>query len=612
MFDKLKENAKNYIKNIAKEVVAESKPQEEPIYNYSLPEIDRNKFLGMSIQKTHADLIPDAPVGVAMDSACNNKALTNAYNITNPVNDIIYTHFATQCFIGFQACSILCQNWIINKSCFLPAQDAIGPDYDLSYVTTDEEEIDKDFLSEIKDESNDIKGFNIKKVCKIFSGKKRQFGQILAFPIVEGANYELPFNIDAIKPNTYKGMTVVDPIWYTSILDEEAVSDPTSLRYFKPTYFQMPNGKKIHHSWCIFGITDEVPDVLKATYRWGGYPLPQLMYERVYAAEKTANEAPMLAMSKRLLVADINVANYMTNPQKVTNELNTIANFRDNWGVMTKRPGDSVQQIDTSLTDLDEVIMTQYQLVAAVAKIPATKLLETQPKGFNSTGDYEDDQYKLLLTSIQEDDFRPILDFHYALLSKSKYGITRDYTINFQPIDTPTEEEQANINNVKAQTASTYVQAGVLSPDEVRDKLIKDPDSGFNDIHGEIEEEPLDFESEFGGGSETSQIPFSEDAEEWNESDHPRNEQGEFTNGGNNSSNNETNLSKYDNISYSQFEEIPISKNEKEMVRKALNTDLTAEERKKKIVVRSIRNWRYTVINNGFDDYTIIDVEDIE
>lgn len=515
----IRDSIDKHIKDLARQVYDELKPQQEPQEDYmpcQLPDVDRNKLLAMSIQKTHKDIIPEIPAGATMDACCNTDKFNNYYNVTNPVEDIIYTHFATQGFIGFQACALLCQNWLINKACTLPSKDAIRPDYDLSYVKTDDtEEVDKDFLSEIKDLSNDPTKFNIKKVCRNFSDKKRQYGQVLAYPIVEGADYTNPFNIDGIKPNSYKGMTVIDPIWYIGILDEEAINDPTSLRYFKPTYFQMPNGDKIHYSWCLFGITSEVPDVLKPTYYWGGYPIPQLIYKRVYAAEKTANEAPMLAMSKRLLVADINVQGYLANPQKTDEQLKAISMFRDNYGVMTKRPGDSVQQIDTSLTDFDEVIMTQYQLVAAAANIPATKLLETQPKGFNSTGEYEDDQYKLLLTSIQEDDFVPLLDMHYALLSKSKYGIVRDYTINFKEIDTPTEKERAEINSMEATTAATLVNAGVLSPEEVRDKLIKDPDSGFNDITDELPEddEPFNFGDEptDNGGSENPQNPFSMD-----------------------------------------------------------------------------------------------------
>ena len=495
----LKDKIKNYIKSIALDAYKEIQPVE--VNEFGLPKLaeeDMGKYLAMSFQKTHSDIKPMGLTGVAMDSAVGDIAkFQDAYSISNPVDNIIYTYFATQCFIGFQACAILTQNWLINKACLLPTIDAIRPEYKLSYVTTDEEEIDKDFLTKITDLSNDRKGFNIKHICQIFAEKKRQFGQILAYPIIEGVDYELPFNIDAVKPDSYKGITVVDPVWYQVILDNEAIADPQSLRYMKPTWFQMPDGSKIHHSWCVFNTNGEVPDILKPTYRWGGYPIPQLIYKRAYAAEKTANEAPMLAQSKRLLVADINPKSYLLNQRETEEQLKVITNFRDNFGVMTKRPGDSVQQIDTSLTDLDEVIMTQFQLAAASAGVTATKLLETQPKGFNSTGDYEDDQYKLTCVSIQDEDFKPILDLHYKLLSVSKFGIKRDYSINFEEIDTPTEKERAEINEIKARTDATYIDAGIFSPDEIRDNVVKDPDSGYNDIQGDLpEDRDLDLNDE--------------------------------------------------------------------------------------------------------------------
>ena len=92
---------------------------------------------------------------------------------------------------------------------------------------------------------------------------------------------------------------------------------------------------------------------------------------------------------------------------------------------------------------------------------------------------------------------------------------------------------------MEAQTAAVLVNAGVISPDEVRNKLIKNPDSGFNDIEDDLPEddEPFNFgEEEQEGNGETPQNPFSMDnacfnLDEWKESDHPRNKEGEFTNG---------------------------------------------------------------------------------
>ena len=363
----------NYLKNKINEVLeakqAQDKKDTETSYaTYSLPEIDRNKYLAKSIQRIHTNLIPNTPAGVAMDSACCNfDKLNNAYNISSPVEDMIYTFFATQCFIGFQACALLTQNWLINKACSLPPKDAIRPNYTVNYKVSADEVIDNDFLTEIKDVSDDKTKYNIREIGRIFAEKKRQFGQVLAYPVIDGVNYELPFNIDAVQPDSYKGMTVIDPVWYVAELDSEAISKPDSINYFRPTYFVMPDGKKIHYSWCQFGLNGEVPDVLKPTYYWGGYPVPQLIYKRVYAAEKTANEAPMLAMSKRLLIADINVGSAITNPREIQEKINTLVYYRDNNGVAFKRPNENIQQIDTSLTDLDTVIMTQYQLVSAAS-----------------------------------------------------------------------------------------------------------------------------------------------------------------------------------------------------------------------------------------------------
>ena len=77
------------------------------------------------------------------------------------------------------------------------------------------------------------------------------------------------------------------------------------------------------HNFNKYNVS-KVSDVLLPTYRFGGYPIPQLIYERVYCAEKTANEAHMLAQSKRLLIADINVKSYMTNPNNTVKELEAL------------------------------------------------------------------------------------------------------------------------------------------------------------------------------------------------------------------------------------------------------------------------------------------------
>lgn len=399
--------------------------------------------------------------------------------------------FLNQTFIGWQACALLKQNPFIDRACTIPAKDAIAPDYKISYINPDDQKADEedkttDMLAEIKDES--YRNFGINDICVKQTINKKTYGYSLVVPVVEGVDMEKPYNIDGVKKGSYKGMTVVEPYWITTELDAEAAGNPESLHFYEPTWYKMANGTRIHRSWVIKAINSQVSDVLKPTYYFGGVPLTQQIYERVYAAEKVANEAPLLALTKRLLIVDANIQNMVANPEQAEEVMRALTYLRDNFGVYAKNPGDQVNQIDTSLADFDALIMTQYQLVASIAGMPATKLLKTTPKGFNSTGEYEQEDYKQALLEIQENDFIPIISRHNELYTKSKYGRFIPLDVKFNPIDTPTEKEVAEINSIKSQTAANHINAGITTAQEERDILRNEDGSAYSGIESEIEE----------------------------------------------------------------------------------------------------------------------------
>ena len=481
MFKKIDE----YIKRQVEQILEEKAPKNEESAYFFLPEADRNELLAHSLQRTQKDLIPHSANGMAMDSFSDSGAkLNSAYAIYGQVNDIIYTHFALQGFIGFQACALLSQNWLINKCCILPPKEAMAPDYNVAYKTKDVLSKDKELLTELKLNSDSKTGYKIKDMAVEFAEKKRQFGVAYAYPLVEGVNYEKPFNLKYVKSGNYKGMVNIDPYWISPELNAEAATNTASANFYEPEWYRLPDGKRLHKTWVVKAVNGNVPDILKPTYYYGGYPIPQLVYQRVYAAESVANEAPMLAKSKRLLYMDGNLGNYVLNQNKAENDAKAFTYFRDNWGVVIKRPDQAIGQIDTSLTDFDAVMMSQYQLVAAAAGMQATKLLETQPKGFNASGDFEKAQYNSLLQSIQKEDYMPYLNFHYMLLLKSRFN--KEYVVEceFNPIDTPSIRELAECNEIKSRINTSYVAAGVISNDECRETLRLDPASGYNTLTG--------------------------------------------------------------------------------------------------------------------------------
>lgn len=522
-------------KAVAKEVASQNKSKcWEDIYDkLNLNKVDRQNLLARSFQRTSEDFKPVNAKGAAMDAACVGGSLKNVFGVSNYADDVIFTHFAQQGFIGYQACALLAQNWIINNACSVPCEDAIRPGYEIS-LNQDIEIEDKDLLVKIKQVSE--RKYNISNIVRNFARNNKIFGCALALPVVDGIDYAKPFNIDGVRPGSYRGISLIEPYWIMPELDMEATSAPESLHFYEPTWWRLPNGKRIHRSHVIYITGDEVPDVLKPTYYFGGLPLTQQIYERVYASERVANEAPLMALTKRMLIADGNIEAYVMNEEEAEKKLQKLSYCRDNYGVFFKRPGDSVQQIDTSLTDFDALIMTQYQLVASIARMPATKLLKTQPKGFNATGEYEMKDYIQELQHLQDNQMKPLIDRNNLLVEKSEFGYSYGLETKFNPVDMPTERELAEVRKIDADTDAILINAGAISPEESRARIIADPNSGYNGLPTEMPHSDFMEENFLDDETEAGKQLFGEQPEqtldEWNEKDHPRDDDGKFGKGG--------------------------------------------------------------------------------
>lgn len=392
--------------------------------------------------------------------------------------------YGAQSFISHQLAAIVAQQWLVNKACSVPARDAVRKGYNV--VTEDGDELDPDSVKLIKLYD---RRFRVRKQLTEFVRMGRVFGIRIAMFKVDSTDkeyYEKPFNLDGVTKGSYKGIVQVDPYWTAPMLDGAAASQPDTLHFYEPTWWLI-NGHKVHRSHLCIYIHDEVPDILKPQYLYGGVPLPQQIMERIYAAERTANEAPELAMTKRTNVWLTDMEKVMANSQEAVNRLNVWTQFRNNYGVkLGDKEGDEFAQFDTSLADFDALIMTQYQLVAAVAGVPATKLLGTSPKGFGASGEYEESSYHEMLESIQEDALTPLLERHHALVMRSFVAPKGEKavatTIAWNPLDTPTAKELAETNLTKAQAGQALIQSGALTSEDERKRIATDKDSGYHSL----------------------------------------------------------------------------------------------------------------------------------
>jgi phage-related protein (TIGR01555 family) len=420
----------------------------------------------------------------ALDAAPSVNSIKGAFTLHSlNVTDNQLAYFGSQGFIGYQLMAIIAQNWLVLKACKQPAKDAIRNGFKVA--TDDATVVPVEVLAYI-DKCD--KRYNLTKNLVDFVYFGRIFGiRIAMFDIVSSDPdyYVKPFNPDGITPGSYRGISQIDPYWITPELNGEAASNPASRNFYEPTYWRV-NGNRIHRSHLIIFKGDEVADILKPTYLYGGVSITQKIFERVYAAERTANEAPMLAQSKRETVLHVDVEKAIANQAAFEEKIGVWTQWRNNHGVKVVGLKEEVEQFETSLADLDEVIMTQYQLVASTAGVPVTKLLGTVPKGFNSTGEYDESSYHEELESIQTHDMQRLLERHHICVMRSE--VRREFptqpifniAIQWNPLDVLTAKEQAEVNKLKADTGLVLVSAGAIDGEDERNRLINDEYSDYN------------------------------------------------------------------------------------------------------------------------------------
>ena len=424
-----------------------------------------------------------------------------------PINPRVLKHFQSRIWITYTGCAIIATHEFVNRACMIPAEDAIAHGYKVKCISRKHEKGNEhdaeeaEFLEEIKKAADQM---GLSEACKRLNYKKKVFGVGIAIPYVEfredykspsdptGAtpySYADPYDPKAVKPDSFIGFAVVDPHWITYQWDKRSRTDPSYPHFLEPTWLKIGD-KRIHRSWVIRRLNSELPDIFKPVYLYGGLSLTQMIYERVWAADKLANEAPLLAMTKRLLIADGNLEQLQSDPARTNKFFNAINFFRDNFSIFVKKPSSNVTQLDTSLSELTPLTMSQYQLVAAIAQIPVTKLLKNVPSGLQATGQYEWDDYAQSLKSIQENDYSPLCKMFFELYCASFYPEEEDLKLDVEwnPIDVPKESEIAQMSSQTAQFVAHLINTGLVDVAEGRAMLRKTNLPAFQSIPAEIPE----------------------------------------------------------------------------------------------------------------------------
>ena len=437
---------------------------------------DKQKSLSEYIANNSIQVQPPKPAKANNSTFATDSCNANYPSSQQPVNQAVLAYFISDSsFIGYYAMASVAQNWLVMKGCSQKATDAMKKGYKLT--VNDGSNLEAKKVREIKKldkkyklNKNMIEGVTFNNVFGI--------RHILFKHTDPDFDYEEPFNPDSFKGGKYAGISQIDPYWVVPVLDDQDITDPTAINYYDPTFWAI-GGKTYHKSHFVILRGEEVSDYLKPTYRYGGVSMVQRVYQRIYAAEKTSNEIPQLVMTKRMTVRKTDLAKMQANKAQFVNNLNAMNEFRDNFGTNVVGLNENIEQIDTTLTDLDATMWTQYHLVASIFDMPVSKLYGTGINGF-ATGETDEDYYISSLEALQANQLDDIAYAHYQRMMPSAFNQDMDFDILWNPLKVMSDKDRAEVNFINSQTAVNLRGTGAIGEVDERDRLIADENSGYS------------------------------------------------------------------------------------------------------------------------------------
>jgi phage-related protein (TIGR01555 family) len=129
---------------------------------------------------------------------------------------------------------------------------------------------------------------------------------------------------------------------------------------------------------------------------------------------------------------------------------------------------ESFERVPTPFAGIPESMGALRLLLASACDIPMTRLFGTSPAGMSATGESDEKNWNKQIASIQEQSFSPPLLKLYQQLSTGLNIDAERVSIDWKPLDEPSEKEKADTAKVQADTDVAYFDMGALTPQEIR------------------------------------------------------------------------------------------------------------------------------------------------
>lgn len=384
----------------------------------------------------------------------------------------------------------------------------------------------------------------------------RLFGGAGALMVIDGHEdiLDQPLNADDINPGSYKGLIVFDR--WSGISPEgnlaSDINDPTDfgLPEFYSVREQNTTMFNVHASRILRFAGPDVPNPEYAANMYWGISVLEIVFEELrkldnmswsilqlmYRAQILTQKNPQLAALMSGANASGQAAQKFQQTMQAQNEL------LSNQSMLLLGEDAELQSHQYTFGGVSDVLQQFRAMVAGASHIPVSILFGQTPSGLGQTNDADIRIYEQEIAMNQNDELRPQLAKLYPVICMSEFGeIPDDLDFDFPSIRVLTEEQKAEMAEKGTAAILLPFSAGVTSQRLSLQELKQQSD--VTGIFSNITDEDID------AADDKPQVPIEVESEEaragsaefeegsakdaaWNESDHPRAENGEFGNGG--------------------------------------------------------------------------------
>ena len=264
---------------------------------------------------------------------------------------------------------------------------------------------------------------------------------------------------------------------------------------------------RVHESRCLVFRNGVLPEqTSNSIYRFWGMP-EYVRIRRALRETVTAHtdSVKLLERSVQAIYSMKGLATLLTTDDgenQVLKRLNVIDTAR---GILNSlvidADGENYDFKTFQFSGVKDVIDATCNMLSALTNIPQTILFGRSPAGMNATGTSDFESYYNFVEKIQrlmlKRNLRTLLDVIFrAGIASGAVEEEPDYKLEFNPLWSLSDTEQATVDQtkaqtaqIKAQTAQVYVDMQALDPTEVRKRLASDEEFDVEDIISEGEDD---------------------------------------------------------------------------------------------------------------------------